>query len=211
MKSQPTLARDQMAQDDPARHRHEDEHDQRVGREHGHAPVLVVAKAHLLVGEELVVVEGVALVDGAQAFDVHGPVHDEAVHGPLEDVGEQEGDRDRQPLERLHVMDVLQVDGERCRAHGVDDDDVQVAVIPAHDARAILLAEGLLPFGDHGGRPLCASDISGLHQPCGKRQCGPGSRTIRLGLVVAARPGAPLVGPGSGGIRATLAARHAGA
>ena len=51
---------------------------------------------------------------------------------------------------RRHLVDVLQVDGESRRPHGVDDDDVQVAVVPAHDARAVLLAECLLPFRDHG-------------------------------------------------------------
>jgi hypothetical protein len=100
MKSQPTLGEMRLPRT-IRRDRHQDEDDERIGREHGDAPVLVVAEAHLLVGEELVVVERVPLVDRPEALDVHRPVHDEAVHGPLEDVGEEERDGDRQPL-RAH-------------------------------------------------------------------------------------------------------------
>ena len=110
----------------------------------------MVAEAHLLVGEELVMVERVALVDGAQSFDRDRPVHDVLVHGPLEHVGEQERQRDRQPARAsVGVLDVLEVDVEGRRAHRVDDGDVQMAVVEAHDARAVFLPECLLAFGDH--------------------------------------------------------------
>ena len=59
----------------------------------------MIAKAHLLVGEELVMIERVPLIDRAQAFDVDRPVHDVFVHGPFEQVGEQEGQRHGQPFE----------------------------------------------------------------------------------------------------------------
>ena len=45
-----------------------------------------------------------------------------------------------------HVVDVLDVDVEGRRAHRVDDDDVEIAVVPADDARAVFLAEIDLPL-----------------------------------------------------------------
>src|SRR6516162_4481957 len=96
------------------------------------------------------VVERVTLIDRAQALDVHRPVHDVLVHRPLEQVGEEEGDRHGEPFERGHVVDVLDVDVERRRAHGVDDRDVKVTVVPSHDARPVLLPEIDLALADHG-------------------------------------------------------------
>ena len=143
------VRREHRPEDRRRRDRHQDEHDQRVRREHGDAPVLRVAEAHLLVGEELMVIERVPLVDGAQALDVDGPVHDVFVHGPFEQIGEQEGRRHRQPFPPGHVMDVLDVDVERGGAHRVDDGNVEVAVVPADDARAIFVAEFDLPLANH--------------------------------------------------------------
>ncbi len=85
------IRRQQQAEDRGHRDRHQDEHHQRIRRKHRHAPILVVAEAHFLVGEELVMVERVALVDRAQALDVDRPMHDELVHRPFEHIGEQEG------------------------------------------------------------------------------------------------------------------------
>ncbi len=147
------VGREQEAQHHGGRDRHQDEDDQRIGRKHGDAPVLVVAEAHLVVGEELVVVERVALIDRAQPFDVHRPVHDVSVHGPLEQVGEQEGERDGEPLAPGHVVDVLDVDVEGRRSHRVDQDDVEVAVVPAQDAGAVFLTKIDLPLTDHRVSP----------------------------------------------------------
>ena len=87
------IRREDRTENRRRRQRHENEDDQGIGREYGHPPVLVVAEPHLRVGKELMVVERVPLVDRAQAFDVHRPVHDIFVHGPLEQVGEQKRDR----------------------------------------------------------------------------------------------------------------------
>src|SRR5262249_22938118 len=133
--------------------RHQDEYDQRIGREYGHAPILVVAKAHFLVGEELMVVERVALIDRAQALDVHRPVHDVLMHRPLEQIGEEEGDRHGKPLERVSVVVVLMEDEDRGRAHGVDDRDVKIPVVPPHDAGTVLLPKINLARADHGYSP----------------------------------------------------------
>src|SRR5262249_57526186 len=86
-------------------------------------------------------VERVALIDGAQALDVYRPVHDVLVHCPLEQIGEEESKWDGEPLERRHIVDVLDINVERRRAHGVDDRHVEVAVVPPHDAAPILLPE----------------------------------------------------------------------
>ena len=101
----------------------------------------MVAKTHLVVGEELVMIERVALVDRAQTLDVDRPVHDVFVHGPLEQVREEEGQRDGKPLEPRHIVDVLDVDVERRRAHRVDDDDVEVAVVPPDNSGPVFLHE----------------------------------------------------------------------
>jgi len=46
-------------------------------------------------------------------------------------------------------MDVRNVDIKRRGADRVDDQDMDIAVIPADDARAIFLTERFLPIGDH--------------------------------------------------------------
>src|SRR5215472_9470165 len=143
------IGRQQRAERGGRGQRHQDEDDQRVRRKHGDAPVLVVAEAHLIVGEELMMIERVTLIDRAQSLDVHRAVHDKSVHCPFEQVGEQEGERHREPLQRRHVVDVRDVDIEHRRAHGVDDGDVEVAVVPSDDAGAVLLAKVDLPLADH--------------------------------------------------------------
>ena len=153
MKSQPTFGENTSPEDDGHRQRHQDEHDQRIGREHRHAPILVVAETHLIVGEELVMIERVPLIDRAQALDVDRAMHDEFVRGPFEQVREQEGERNGEPLEPGHVVDVLDVDVERCRAHRIDEDDVEVAVVPPDDSGAVLLAKIDLPLTDHPASP----------------------------------------------------------
>ena len=143
------IRREDKAENGGGRDRHQGEHHQRIGRKYGDAPILVVAEAHFLVAEELMMIERVPLVDRAQAFDVHRPVHDVFVHRPLEDVGEDEGQRHREPFQPGHVMDVRDVDVKHRRAHGVDQRDVEIAVVPADDAGAVFVAEVDLPLGDH--------------------------------------------------------------
>src|SRR5271154_5763032 len=101
----------------------------------------MVAETHLLVAEKLVMIERVPLIDRPQAFDVDRPVHDKLVHGPFEQIGEQEGERDRQPFERGYVMNVRDVDVEGSRTHRIDDGEVEVTVVPAEDAGAVVPPE----------------------------------------------------------------------
>src|SRR6516162_6974801 len=56
--------------------RDHDEHDQRLRRKKRDPPILVIAEAHLIVSEELMVIERVPLVHGAQPLDVDRPVHE---------------------------------------------------------------------------------------------------------------------------------------
>jgi hypothetical protein len=44
---------------------------------------------------------------------------------------------------------VLDIDIEGGRSHGVDDQHMHVAVVPADDARAVFLPEGDLTLTDH--------------------------------------------------------------
>src|SRR5512141_3132916 len=78
-------------------------------------------------------------------------------------------------------MNVLDVDVERRRAHGVDDHNVNIAVVPPDDARAVFLAKIDLPLTDHGGspRPLWA-DLIYHTSITGRRpvQPGPGTRLV---------------------------------
>ena len=89
-------AKSNVAEDNGSRQRHQDEHDQRIGRENGDAPILVIAEAHFAVGEELMMVERMALIHGAQTLYGNGPMHDVFVRRPFEDVGEQERERNGQ-------------------------------------------------------------------------------------------------------------------
>src|SRR4029079_19500759 len=130
--------------EDTAQHRsdrdgHKDEHDQRIRRKDGYPPVLVVTEAHLLIGEELMMVQRVALVDRAQPLDVDRTMHDEFVDRPFKDVREQECEGNSEPFPCGHAMDVLDIDVERRRTHRVDDHDVKIAIIPAQDAGPIFL------------------------------------------------------------------------
>src|ERR1700722_12135222 len=46
-------------------------------------------------------------------------------------------------------MEVRDVNVEHRRAHGVDQHDMEIAVVPADDAGAVFVAEVDLPLGDH--------------------------------------------------------------
>src|SRR5262245_239639 len=140
-------------EDDGHRQRHENEHDQRIGREHRHAPILVIAETHLVVGEKLMMIERVSLIDRAQALDVDRAMHDEFMHGPFEQVSEQEGERNGQPLNPCDVVDVFNVNVERCRAHRVDEDDMEITVVPPDDPGTVLFAKIDLPLTDHPASP----------------------------------------------------------
>ncbi len=64
----------------------------------------VVSIRGLVVGEELVMRQHVALVDAHQPLD--RAMHDEAVHRPFEDVAGEERGRHHQPFEERRLVDV---------------------------------------------------------------------------------------------------------
>src|SRR5215472_4780626 len=94
-------------------------------------------------------IERMALIDRAQPFDIDGAMHDESMYRPFEDVCEQEGQRDRQPFQPCDVVDVCNINIKRRRTDRVDDQDMDVTVVPADDARAIFPTERFLPIRDH--------------------------------------------------------------
>ena len=149
MNSQPTFGREDETKNDGRGDRHQDEDHQRIGREQRDPPILVIAKAHLLVAEKLMMIERMPLIDRAQAFDVDRPVHDVSVDRPLEYVGEKKGQRHREPFQRADGVYMRDINIECRGAHRVDDHDMNIAVIPAEDARAIFLTEADLPLADH--------------------------------------------------------------
>jgi hypothetical protein len=50
-------------------------------------------------------------------------------------------------------MDVVEIDVEGRGAHRVDEDDVEIAIVPADDPRPVLLTELDLPLTDHDHLP----------------------------------------------------------
>ena len=135
---------DEPARDERRRGRDQDEHHQRIGREHRHPPVVLAGEAHLLVGEELVVHEHVPRVDGAGALPLPRAVHHLGVDPPLEDVAREEHHGDGQPLPPPHALEMREIDEQGAEADEVDDRDVQIAVVPGRDAVPVDLAVGPL-------------------------------------------------------------------
>ncbi len=140
------IRRDQPAGHDRRRNRHEGEHHERERREEGDAPVVMIGKAHLLLGKELMVHHGVAAIDRTQHRDVGWAVHHVAVHGPFEEIGEHEHDGDGKKFPPAHIVEIGDVDVHRGKADGVDQQDVEPAVVPARDALAVVLPVFALPL-----------------------------------------------------------------
>src|SRR5215469_4106480 len=88
MKQPSDIWRRNEAQHHGQRNRHQDEDHQRIGRENRDAPILGIAEAHFLVGEKLMMIERMSLVNRAQAFDIDRTMHDETMHRPFEDIRE---------------------------------------------------------------------------------------------------------------------------
>src|SRR5260370_1336264 len=89
--------------------------------------LMSIPKPHFLVGEELVMIERVALIDGTQPFDVHRTVHDVSVDGPLERIREQESQRDCKPLDRCHIVEMLDIDKKTRASPPVDAQPINLA------------------------------------------------------------------------------------
>ena len=114
--------RDQKAQHQRRRDRHHGEGHQRVGRKERHAPVVMIGEAHLLLGEELVMHQGVPVVDRAKRLDLRGAVHDEAVDPPFEEIRGQERHRHDQQLPPAQAADIGEIDRQRGKPNHVDDE-----------------------------------------------------------------------------------------
>ena len=165
------IARDQEAEHDRRGDRHQSEHHQRIRREEGDAPVVMVGEAHLVLGEELMVHQRVAAVDGAEQFDARRPVHDVAVHIPFEEIAQEKRQRHREQFPGVQVVDVGDVDIEAGEADRVDDGDMQPAIVPAGHATAVIRAVIALPLGHFRGcqfhavarRSMACRNISSAH------------------------------------------------
>jgi hypothetical protein len=66
-------------------------------------------------------------------------VHRVAVHGPFEEIGEHENDGDGEIFPPAHVVEIGDVNVQRGEADGVDQQDVEPAVVPARDALAVVV------------------------------------------------------------------------
>ena len=103
----------------------------------------------LVVGEVLVMLAGVPLVDRPQGEDVDPPVHDVLVHCPFDEVAGDE-DRDRhQPLP-AGILQLAQAVPDGRKPGRVDHADVDQAVVHRADLRDVLLAEAPLAIAHHG-------------------------------------------------------------
>src|SRR5262249_54878304 len=66
-------------------------------------------------------------------------------------------------FQQRHVVNVLDVDVKRGSPHRIDDNDVEITVVPAEDSGPIFVAEGDLARADHR-RPLrSVSNISQVY------------------------------------------------
>ena len=146
--NQPALADQSCARMAPPDRGHHQEGDQRVGREE-HDPVVsggVVIRRFL--GEELVMRQGVAVVDAHQAGT--RAVHDLGVQEPLEDVREDHDGGDDGDFRQGGGVDVLGGVPQGGPADQVDQRDVDQAGIGRGDLGAIGRSEGGLAGGHHG-------------------------------------------------------------
>ena len=75
--------------------------------------------------------QGMAAIDRAQDRDVGWAVHHVAVYGPFEEIGEHEHDGDGEIFPPAHIVEIGDVDVQRGEAGGVDQQDVEPAVVPA--------------------------------------------------------------------------------
>jgi hypothetical protein len=105
------------------------------------------------VGEVLVMLAGVPVVDRAQREDVDQAVHHVLVHRPL---GEVAGDRDRHDEQPLPggLLHPAHAPGDRRDAGRIHHADMQQTVVPGADPGDVLVAEPALPLGHHGKSPL---------------------------------------------------------
>src|SRR6056297_468378 len=162
------VRREQPGQQQPGRQREgaEEEHQQHRREQNG-AQVAGAVHVHLPVGEEAVVLDGVALVDQPEACAL--AVHHVAVPEVLGKVGVEEGQRNGQPLQRPHLVEQDHAEDDPDGAERDDERQVPCAGIAGrHVAFAIVGAVGaagahaaeietgsstMLPRGRRAGKP----------------------------------------------------------
>jgi hypothetical protein len=118
--------------------RHEGE--ERPPREEDDAPFPRRAHRHLVIGEVLVVLARMPVVDGAQRPDVDQPVHDALVDPPLEQVGEEEHRDDEQPFP-ARALQARHAPADDRETDDVDDPDVHRSAVKGMDLRLVLPPE----------------------------------------------------------------------
>jgi len=108
--------------------------------------------------EELVVRERMAPVDPHEALD--RAVHHIAVDPPLEQIADQEDERDDQPIGPARVVDMRDEIGQCGRADRINHNDVHFAAVPGRDPRPIIGTEAFLPLGHHNRAILAIRRLS---------------------------------------------------
>src|SRR5215211_6931230 len=93
----------------------------------------MVGETHLAIGEELVVHQGVAIVDRAKRLDLRRSMHDEAVNPPFEEISEQKSHGDDRELPPTQFLDIAEIHEERREADDVDDGGMKPTIVPSGD------------------------------------------------------------------------------
>jgi hypothetical protein len=121
------------------------EREERTPRKEDDPPFPRRADRHLVVGEVLVMLAGVTIVDRAQGPDVDQAVHDVFVDPPLEQVREQEHGNHEQPFPN-RILEARRTPGDHRDADGVHHRDVQRSAVARVDLSLILRPESDLPL-----------------------------------------------------------------
>src|SRR5712672_3153461 len=80
-----------------------------------HAPVVMVGEAHLPLREELMMHQGVPVVDRAERLYLRRTVHDETMNPPFEEIGGEKGcghDHEFPPAQVADVGEINRQGGE---------------------------------------------------------------------------------------------------
>ncbi len=139
---------DQHARD-PAEQKSEyRENNQHAPREEHDAEFTHGVDRRVVVGEILVMLPGVAVVDGTQRKHVDQAVHHELVHGPFDEVAANQDRNQKQPLPP-RALQLTHAVPDRGNSGAVHHPDVDPAAVVTADRRSILLAKSALPFRHH--------------------------------------------------------------
>ena len=142
------IGRDQLRQQQAARQRHEDKNHHGVGREKGYPPIAILAKAHFTIGEKAVISQGATFVNRPQIGPRLRPMHDPLMQELFKEITHQPDRGNRLPNPPNNFIDVARVEVDRHQSNGVDDQDMNKAIVPTSDPRALGLA-GLNLFLHH--------------------------------------------------------------